>query len=414
MIHLATNIDNRLYYSDKPFPEKNIVCDCITTSQEGYEELARHCPLHEDACPYRRGTKEYNTTVQSWFSTALPVVNETDVYLFIREKYMSQYASLFQLQPLTGYTLGEEFEVNRNECICPEYECLLGKPKRCQSSATISRRQSSTECEVCGGTGVFEDHPELEGNHKEYCTACKKDDLGGSVSRESGEKTDSVNKSAEKPLREHFENETDASTTLRTFAYIEALEQYIESYERERKRVEELEKENQDYIGKVTFYRIEVERLRLYAERNKIGKPNQKLFDALYDHIIDLRNEKDYWENHHRILETESIIREVIEICKAHSEDGCFDADGALVNSLKHFESLYDNSPGLEEQAVEEQKETGMDKLTIHRFEAKTIENALRLAMNVLDSRNQKDETAMDRELIRADKFIKEVFTRKQ
>lgn len=36
-------------------------------------------------------------------------------------------------------------------------------------------------------------------------------------------------KTLNKPLREHFEVETDAGTTLRTFDYIEALEQYINS-----------------------------------------------------------------------------------------------------------------------------------------------------------------------------------------
>lgn len=48
-----------------------------------------------------------------------------------------------------------------------------------------------------------------------------------------------------------------------------------------------------------------------------------------------------------------------------------------------------------------------MEKLIIYKFQAETIENALRLAMNVLDSRNKSTQTAMDRELLRADKFIK-------
>jgi predicted transcriptional regulator len=50
-----------------------------------------------------------------------------------------------------------------------------------------------------------------------------------------------------------------------------------------------------------------------------------------------------------------------------------------------------------------------MEELTIYKYKAITIENALRLAMNVLDSRNKSTETAMDRELLLADKYIKEV-----
>lgn len=53
-----------------------------------------------------------------------------------------------------------------------------------------------------------------------------------------------------------------------------------------------------------------------------------------------------------------------------------------------------------------------MEKLIILKYQAKTIENALRLAMNVLNSRNKETETAMDRELIKADEFIKEVLNK--
>lgn len=50
-----------------------------------------------------------------------------------------------------------------------------------------------------------------------------------------------------------------------------------------------------------------------------------------------------------------------------------------------------------------------MEELIIHKYQAETIENALRLAMRALDSRKKETETAMDRELLRADKYIKEV-----
>lgn len=51
-----------------------------------------------------------------------------------------------------------------------------------------------------------------------------------------------------------------------------------------------------------------------------------------------------------------------------------------------------------------------MEELIINKYQAKTIENALRLAINAMESK--KAETAMDRELIRADKYIKEVLAK--
>jgi len=55
-----------------------------------------------------------------------------------------------------------------------------------------------------------------------------------------------------------------------------------------------------------------------------------------------------------------------------------------------------------------------MKELIIYEFQAKTIENALRLSMNVLESRDKSKETAMDRELLKADEFIKKVLTENQ
>lgn len=40
----------------------------------------------------------------------------------------------------------------------------------------------------------------------------------------------------EKPLREHFEVETDAGDSLRTFDYIDQLEQYILTLEQQIKK----------------------------------------------------------------------------------------------------------------------------------------------------------------------------------
>jgi hypothetical protein len=55
-------------------------------------------------------------------------------------------------------------------------------------------------------------------------------------------------------------------------------------------------------------------------------------------------------------------------------------------------------------------KPNRMEELKILKYQAETIENALRLAMRVLETKkkNTLRETAMDRELIKAEKFIKE------
>ena len=56
------------------------------------------------------------------------------------------------------------------------------------------------------------------------------------------------------PLREHFEVETDAGTTLRTFDYIDALEKYIaEQLKQERNKaideaIEEIVRLNDDGV----------------------------------------------------------------------------------------------------------------------------------------------------------------------
>lgn len=71
----------------------------------------------------------------------------------------------------------------------------------------------------------------------------------------------------------------------------DAIRQSMESYA--TSRISELE-------GKVEFYRRETSKLRDYLEEHKIGKPSQKLFDALYEHIAELEaeNEKNIkWAN---------------------------------------------------------------------------------------------------------------------
>lgn len=51
------------------------------------------------------------------------------------------------------------------------------------------------------------------------------------------------------------------------------------------KAIELLQEENESKDKKLEFYRYETSKLREYLEVNRVGKPNQKLFDALYDHV---------------------------------------------------------------------------------------------------------------------------------
>lgn len=55
-----------------------------------------------------------------------------------------------------------------------------------------------------------------------------------------------------KPLREHFEIETDAGTTLRTFDYIDALERHIDGATREYNLMgEQLKQERNKTINEI-------------------------------------------------------------------------------------------------------------------------------------------------------------------
>lgn len=55
-------------------------CDCITVSKHEYAELGRHCPLHELACPYRRGMIDYKESLQSVKAKAVEVDNQDEVH----------------------------------------------------------------------------------------------------------------------------------------------------------------------------------------------------------------------------------------------------------------------------------------------------------------------------------------------
>lgn len=53
-----------------------------------------------------------------------------------------------------------------------------------------------------------------------------------------------------------------------------------------------------------------------------------------------------------------------------------------------------------------------MEELIIHKYQAKIIENALRLVIRTLECRNKETECAMDREILKAEQFIKEVLNK--
>ncbi len=52
------------------------------------------------------------------------------------------------------------------------------------------------------------------------------------------------------------------------------------------------------------------------------------------------------------------------------------------------------------------------EEIKVPLWQFKTIKNAIRLAMNALESRTTKDQTAMDRELLRAEQYIKNILTK--
>lgn len=51
-----------------------------------------------------------------------------------------------------------------------------------------------------------------------------------------------------------------------------------------------------------------------------------------------------------------------------------------------------------------------MEELVIFKYQAKEIENTLRLVANVLGSR--KEETCLDRQIVRSQEFLKEILTK--
>lgn len=50
-------------------------------------------------------------------------------------------------------------------------------------------------------------------------------------------------------------------------------------------------KEKPDFEAKVNFYREQTKKLREYLEVNRIGRANQNLFEALYDHVKEQREQ---------------------------------------------------------------------------------------------------------------------------
>jgi hypothetical protein len=65
-------------------------------------------------------------------------------------------------------------------------------------------------------------------------------------------------------------------------------------------------------------------------------------------------------------------------------------------------------------QTNQKQHNMSMEVLEIHEYKAKTIENAIRLVINCYGAKKRKhsgEDTALDRELLKAEKYIQEVLT---
>lgn len=77
------------------------------------------------------------------------------------------------------------------------------------------------------------------------------------------------------------------SESFNTGSFFERIrvESFVKGYEFAQQQLSDKDKEIKELTGKVEFYRVEMSKLREYCETNKIGKPNQKLLDAIYDHL---------------------------------------------------------------------------------------------------------------------------------
>lgn len=57
--------------------------------------------------------------------------------------------------------------------------------------------------------------------------------------------------------------------------------------------VEAQEEDTNDYKGKVEFYRKEMDKLREYLNANNIGRPNEKILDAVFNELKRLRDKEE-------------------------------------------------------------------------------------------------------------------------
>lgn len=91
------------------------------------------------------------------------------------------------------------------------------------------------------------------------------------------------------------------------------------------------------YEAKLSFYRLETFKLRTYLQVNQIGKPNQKLFDALYDHLLRLQEDNEQlkaWKESEM-----SVWRPLLDYF--HNEDKCIRLGLSISKEALHRSKEY-------------------------------------------------------------------------
>ncbi len=65
-----------LVTNKETFPTKPTSCNCVTTTEKDTIEMSRYCPLHDEACYYKRKIKAYNQAVADFIRDCTPIVEE--------------------------------------------------------------------------------------------------------------------------------------------------------------------------------------------------------------------------------------------------------------------------------------------------------------------------------------------------
>lgn len=73
------------------------------------------------------------------------------------------------------------------------------------------------------------------------------------------------------------------------------------------------------------------------------SEPNEDWMDetTVDSYLSTYKNQSQPIEKY---LPIESIVKEVIEVCKCHAESGCFDYEGAEANALRTVRALWLNT----------------------------------------------------------------------